>query len=158
MSFYEDHAGRSGFSTPRTTALQFDRQTRRLTRIPSKDHPEPADGVITMLEDRDQALWTGRNRTGFSSTIVIVTNSSGIATILRIRRASLKTVSRPLPGFGGSYLGRWVRRSRSNFSPRRFLFTKLPFDSGNPANLGETFVNVIYEDSQRNLWTEQPER
>ncbi len=158
MSFYEDRAGTFWvlYSSNNGLAI-FDRQTRRLTRVSfaSQDHPgDPLTGVISMLEDRDQALWIG-------------TQSDGILKYDRARHQFIRyrndptnpeslaenrvtTLYQNLEGVIWVGLG---ATEPGHFSPRRFLFTKLPYDSGNPANLGETFVNVIYEDSQGNLWT-----
>jgi ligand-binding sensor domain-containing protein/signal transduction histidine kinase len=158
MSFYEDHAGTFWvlYSSNNGLAI-FDRQTRRLTRMSfaSQDQPgDPLTGVISMLEDRDQALWIG-------------TQSDGILKYDRARHQFIRyrndptnpeslaenrvtTLYQDLEGVIWVGLGATVP---GYFSPRRFLFTKLPYDSANPANLGETFVNVIYEDSHGNLWT-----
>jgi ligand-binding sensor domain-containing protein/signal transduction histidine kinase len=158
MSFYEDSSGTFWvlYSSNNGLAI-FNRETRRLTRVSfaSQDHPgDPLTGVISMLEDRDGALWIGtqsdgilkydRDRHQFIRYRNDPTNPESLA------ENRVTTLYQDLEGII------WVGLGATEpvyFSTRRSPFTALPFDSGNPANLGATLVNVIYEDSQGNLWT-----
>jgi len=145
MSFYEDRAGTSGSLLPNKRSCHIrpaDPPTDpRVLRQPRSSR-RPADGVISMLEDRDQALWIGTHPDGIlqvhrcSPPIHQVshdpTNPESLAE---------KPCHDPLPEFGGSFGSDWVRRTGS-FSPRRFLIHETSNDSGNRPIWGN-FVTLI---------------
>jgi len=81
MSFYEDHAGRLGSHSEQRLPYSIGRPADdRMSFAKPRSSRRPADGVITSWKPRPGAVDRTQS-TGFSSTIVIVTNSSGIATI-----------------------------------------------------------------------------
>jgi len=159
MSFYEAVPGPflgslllEQRSCPYSTA-----RPGRLTACPLRQPRSPGrppDGVISMLErNRDRRCGSGRIGRPSQRTIVLATNSSGIATILRIRRSPRWNVCHdPLPEFGGVIWSDWVRREPGHFSPRRFLFTKLQ-RWGNPAQSGGNFCQRDLTGFARDLWT-----
>ena len=157
FSFYEDRTGVFWVLYASGNGLAIlDRTTKHLTRysfgrenLPSP----PLTGVSSMVEDQDGTLWIGtfsdgllkydrvhhcfiRYRNDPASNESLTENR--ITTLLQDREKNI-----------------WVAFGATEpafFPTQPASFEVLPFDSRNPANLGETLVNGIYEDREGILW------
>lgn len=158
LSFYEDHTGVFWVLYASGNGLAIlDRSTKHLTRISfgREDLPShPLTGVSSMAEDHDGALWIGTFSDGLLKydrvhhSFIRYRNDPANAESLTENRITTLLQDREK--------NIWVAFGATEpafFSTLPPLFEVLPFDSRNPANLGETLVNDIYEDREGILWT-----
>ena len=76
-----------------------------------------------------------------------------IGMIRTTRTAWPRIASRPCPWIAKAMSGLdWARPSQTTSRPDSGPFHALPFDAGNPDNLGEKLVNALYEDSAGMVW------